>query len=429
MSVALREQQVLRIKAASFQFELDEALEQRIRARVIATVKAILEAALVEELAAYVHSLPDPKPRRSGYFTRVLDTLYGRICDLLVPKLRWGNRTREWRILRRYQRALTSLLDWMGYLYVMGLSLRDLQEALYFVLGDILSRTAINRITLQVQEQIQAQCQMPLEATPPLLIIDGVWVSIQYPTGQFKVDRAGHKRHCRRAEERVILAAMAVWPDGSYHLLHFEVAQNEDQSNWTTFFEHLIDRGLDPEAVKLIVSDGSKGVPAVMAQLLPNAQQQRCITHKIRGMNRYLTYEHLPASPIEDGASANTLTPKEQRWQDIKADAYAIYDAETYDAAQERLQAFVAKWQPLESRAVHAFTWGIQRTFTYYQFAASLHMHLRTTNLLERLFREFRAKADEIGAFPNETSCLTLFFVVVRREHAKHNRPFMAKNQ
>jgi len=241
------------------------------------------------------------------------------------------------------------------------------------------------------------------------------------------MDRAGHERQCRRAEERVILAAMAVWPDGSYHLLHFEVAENEDQSNWTIFFEHLIDRGLDPEAIKLIVSDGSKGVPAVMEQLFPNAQQQRCITHKIRGMNRYLTYEHLPAVSTESGVSASTLTPKEQRWQDIKADAYAIYDAETYDEAQERLQAFVVKWQPLESRAVHAFKWGIQRTFTYYQFAASLYSHLRTTNLLERLFREFRAKADEIGAFPNETSCLTLFFVVVRREHAKHNRAFMAK--
>ena len=427
MSIAVREQQVLRIKAASFQPELDEALEQQIRARVIATVKAILEAALVEELATYQHSLPGPCPRRSGYFTRILDTLYGRICDLLVPKLRWGNKAREWRILKRYQRALTSLLDWMGYLYVMGLSLRDLQEALYFVLGDILSRTAINRITLQVQEKIQAQCQRPIEATPPILIIDGVWVSIQYPTGEFKIDRSGHRRHCRCAEDRVILAAMAVWPDGSYHLLHFEVAENEDQSNWTTFFKHLIDRGLDPQTVKLIVSDGSNGVPAVMEQLLPNAQQQRCITHKIRGMNRYLTYKHLPVSAAENDVSANTPTPKEQRWQDIKADAYAIYDAETYDAAQERLQAFAIKWQPLEPRAVHAFKWGIKRTFTYYQFAASLHTHLRTTNLLERLFREFRAKADEIGAFPNETSCLTLFFVVVRREHAKHNRAFMAK--
>jgi len=28
--------------------------------------------------------------------------------------------------------------------------------------------------------------------------------------------------------------------------------------------------------------------------------------------------------------------------------------------------------------------------------------HVRTTNHLERLFREFRTKSDEIGAFPHE---------------------------
>jgi hypothetical protein len=44
-----------------------------------------------------------------------------------------------------------------------------------------------------------------------------------------------------------------------------------------------------------------------------------------------------------------------------------------------------------------------------------------------RFFREFRNKADEISAFPNETSCLTLFFLVMLREHAKHDRLHVAK--
>ena len=38
------------------------------------------------------------------------------------------------------------------------------------------------------------------------------------------------------------------------------------------------------------------------------------------------------------------------------------------------------------------------------------------------LTREFRTKADEIGAFPNELSCLTLFHLIVVRDHAKHDR-------
>jgi transposase-like protein len=56
-----------------------------------------------------------------------------------------------------------------------------------------------------------------------------------------------------------------------------------------------------------------------------------------------------------------------------------------------------------------------------------LHRHICTTNHLERLFREFRTKSDEIGAFPHKKSCLTVFFLVVERDHAKHDRKVMAK--
>ncbi len=424
MTIAARKEQILRIKQASFQSELTQELEQCIRERVVATVKSILEAALIEELEAETSQWPDPLPRRSGYFGRTVDTLYGRIAELLIPKLRWGNKKRQWRILKRYQRATTGLLDWAAYLYVMGLSLRDLQEALYFLLGDVVSRSAVNRITLRLQEKMKAKCQTPISATPPILIVDGVWVDIQYTLDEYKIDRAGHERQCRKAQERVVVAAMAVWPDGSYQLLHFEIAEDEDETAWMSLFDNLIARGLDPEAVQLVVSDGTKGLLAAMKARLPQAQQQRCVTHKVRGMKRYLTYKDLPGTETADLASGHSSL-KAQRWAKMREEGHAIYQAETYEEAQLRLEAFVAKWEPLEPKAIHAFLWGIKRTFVFYQFDTSLHIHIRTTNLLERVFREFRTKTDEIGAFPNEISCLTVFFLVVQRDHAKHGRPFM----
>jgi transposase-like protein len=56
-----------------------------------------------------------------------------------------------------------------------------------------------------------------------------------------------------------------------------------------------------------------------------------------------------------------------------------------------------------------------------------LFVHLHTPNHLEQFFREFRNKADEIGAFPNEVSCLALFFLVMLRDHARYNRLHVAK--
>jgi hypothetical protein len=48
-------------------------------------------------------------------------------------------------------------------------------------------------------------------------------------------------------------------------------------------------------------------------------------------------------------------------------------------------------------------------------------------NTVERFFREFRTKADEIGSFPNELTCLTVFHLIVVRDHAKHDRGKVAQ--
>ncbi len=106
---------------------------------------------------------------------------------------------------------------------------------------------------------------------------------------------------------------MAVWPDGTYQLLHYEIAEGEDSQSWLNFFTHLIERGLNPQAVKLIVSDGISGLPGVITQCLPNAQQQRCTTHKVRGMKRYLTYQQLSPSSEATAAEFDEQQAKQQR--------------------------------------------------------------------------------------------------------------------
>ena len=429
MSVAEREQQILRVKRKGFHRELDETLADKLTTEVVGTVKTVLESALDEEVKAFLKPLMGKeKPHRSGYYRRGLNTQYGRIQDLAVPKLRQRNGEREWQILQRYERSLGNLMDWMCCLYVMGLSLRDLQEALYFILGKVLSVSAVNQITLKVQQQLESSRQKPLIRTPEMLIVDGVWVDIQYTMDdKFKEDLSGHMRQCRQVEERVVLAVMAVWEDGSQELIHYEIAKVESEATWTTVFQNLIDRGFDPNKVKLVSSDGGLGLPAAMKKCFPIAQQQRCITHKVRGIERHLSYADLPQSnPM--GKTLTASEAKQQRRFQIISDAYAIYDADLESDAQLRLQDFQEKWQLLEPDAVRTFIKDVQLTFSFYQFDSNLHHHIRTTNHLERLFREFRTKSDEIGAFPNETSCLTVFWLVVERDHAKHDRRASANN-
>jgi transposase-like protein len=238
---------------------------------------------------------------------------------------------------------------------------------------------------------MNAHRQSQIIQTPPILIVDGVWVDIQYTLERVKVDRSGHLRQMRQAQERVILAAMAVWPDGSYQLLHDQIAQQEDTQSWQNFWEQLIARGLNPEAVELIVSDGTSGLPAAMASHLPRAKQQRCMTHKVRRLKEYLSYQQLPEHD-EMGQQLSLSGAKQQRRYQIQNDAYDIYDASSLEEAQQRLAAFVEKWEVLEAKAVQTFQRDIDLTFTFYQFAPELHPRIRTSNLLERLFEEFRRK-------------------------------------
>jgi len=95
--------------------------------------------------------------------------------------------------------------------------------------------------------------------------------------------------------------------------------------------------------------------------------------------------------------------------------------------ALERLATFRTTWGQLESEVVRLLAKDIELNLTFYHFDVSLHPLVRSTNLLSRFFREFRTKADEIGSFPNELTCLTVFHLIVVRDHAKHDRGKLAQ--
>jgi putative transposase len=96
------------------------------------------------------------------------------------------------------------LLDQALYLYTLGLSLRDLQEALYILFGCVLSREAINRVTRAAQSPMEEWRTRPIVDTPPILIVDGVWSHVLAPTGATWLDQSGHERREMRGVDQVI---------------------------------------------------------------------------------------------------------------------------------------------------------------------------------------------------------------------------------
>ncbi len=147
------EEQITRTWQTHFGYELSQTLETHLRAGALLGIGAALQSALKEELNVHLGFDPytrtstgkkDESQRRSGYFHRRVITSLGAIDRLPVPKLRTGNKKGTWNILVRYQQATQALLDKALYMYLLGLSIRDLQEALYLLTGDVLSRCASN---------------------------------------------------------------------------------------------------------------------------------------------------------------------------------------------------------------------------------------------------------------------------------------------
>lgn len=435
-TVAELKQQVDRIWFANFHTDLADTLTHQLRQHALLGVRAALEAALDEELASYLATLraaartegrSPSAVRRSGSYQRQVLTSYGFIPDLRVPKLRSGNAERPWLILTRYQLTMQLVLDQALYLYTLGLSRGDLQEALYVLFGHVLSRDAINRVTLAAQSPMMVWRTRPITDTPPILIVDGVWVQVLAETGATFLDRSGHERREMRGVEQVILTVLGVWEDGRHEILHYQAAPEEHTRSWTALLAALKRRGLNPEAVRMVVSDGSSGLPSALVQELPKTQQQRCTVHKIRGLERYFCYRDLLSSDPGTQAPLTFEQARQLRRQQVSSDAQAIFEAASRTEALERLGSFQTTWGILEPEVVRMLSKDIELSLTFYQFDVALHARIRSTNLLERFFREFRTKADEIGAFPNELTCLTLFHLIVTRDHAKHDRGKVAK--
>jgi len=419
--------QIERIRAECFQHPVSHALMEQLGTEVQQLVKRLVDEALVKELDEYLGfgryertgKAKPPSQHRSGSYPRSLRTTWGP-TEVHVPKLRRENKKRSWQVLERYERSFGPWFDLQLHLYRLGLSQRDLQEVLQLGFGQVLSVRAIEHLTDVAREEMEASSQARLEDTPPVIIVDGVNLKILCPTGTYRVNQRGQRRMVKRREKCVLLAALGVWPDGRYQILYFEVVDKETKANWKQFFRHLEAKGLDMDKLQLVVSDGRPGLHTAIRAVFPDTvKHQRCIFHRLKNLADNLNYERLSLDsdlPYREAVKQ----AKKARARVILQDAAAIYASSDIAVIAQRLADFRQKWASLEPKAVRCFSNDFDLTLNYLRVPFPRKKLIRTTNLLERFFREFRTRADEIGCFGSQAQAETLFYLILEREKAKH---------
>jgi len=417
--------QLEQIKGICFTHGISAELEETLSECVKNMVREVIIVALIAEFddqlgfsryertgeakASHLH--------RCGSFPRTLRTVWGEI-NIRVPKTRNGNKGRAWKILERYERSFGPWLDLQLHLYTLGLSQRDMQEVLHIGFGQILSQRVIERIVNKVREEKEEFLGQPLKKSYPAVVIDGINTKIMCCTGKTKRNRIGQERAEKEKKGKVILAAIGVLADGGYEILYFEVVDLETTESWKGFFEKLKEKGLNGEETKLIVSDGRLGIGKAMKKVFSKEiKHQRCIFHKLKNLGDNLEHKGIE---IEEGASPKEIkSAKTERAREVLSDAKKIYQQRSIEKSKEEIESFKKKWEVLEGKAVRCFEKDIDLTLNYLRVDFIHKSRIRTTNLLERFFEEFRRKSNEVRCFGSQEQAKVLFYLIVRRERAK----------
>jgi putative transposase len=354
--------------------EFEHNVKLDVEARVRQGVKAVLEEVLQEEMtqhleAGYRELTPTRRGERNGYYQRNLVTPAGRIERLEVPRDREGEFVTE--VFERYKRMTGDVEEAVLEMYLSGISVRKIAGVTEALSRVKVGKDAVSRIASRLQDEQREWRERSLEEKEyPYLYLDATYLKVRWGSS---------------VSSLALLACVGVDEEGFREVLAVEVAGSEKGAAYASLLRGLLDRGL--KGVRLVVSDDHQGIKAAVAGELPGAEWQRCVVHFERNI-----LSHVPATSMGE----------------VGEDLKAIFKVRREKTAKALAEEFVELYGKRFPKAVTVFEAGIGDALTYLSFPGSHHAKLRSTNMLERLFREVKRRTKVVGVFPNETSTATL---------------------
>ncbi len=375
----------------------DETLWGDLRPELLEAVRTILETTMEDELAAELlatryERTPWRTDLRNGAYHRTLVTELGAITDLRIPRRRLVPYRPSF--LERAARRTTTVDDVLRQAFLRGLSTREAGALAETLTGVPLSAASISRLVRRLDDQVTAFHRRPIRFPARYLLVDGLWVSV---------------RASARAKRRVVLACYAIAEDGRRELLDYRQAASESTAEWSRFLRSLVERGLDPDAVRLVTADGADGIAAAVAEAFPAADLQRCWTHRIRNL--------LDAIPLaERRACLRGLR--------------AVYRAHTRRVAVAAYWRWAQAWRTRHPGLVRRLEADLDDLLAVFALPEPIRLNLRTTNLIERAFRELRRRIRPMGALADRRSAdRILYGQVVRLNDLIACRPLASFTQ
>jgi putative transposase len=322
--------------------------------------------------------------RRNGSYRRHLLTELGDI-ELAVPRTR---RFAPRSVLRAYARRPVQVDRMILACFVLGLSVRKVGEALLPILGRPVSPSTVSTVAKQLDAVVAAFHARPLRQRYRVLMLDGVVLARKTGAGAVK---------------RPVLVALGLRPDGKKEVIDFRLAQSESAAEWERFLGDLIRRGLVGDGLEMICVDGGAGLLAALPTAYPGVAVQRCWAHKIRNVLDKVRKPDRPA---------------------VKADLHAVMNAKTLPQARSAARRFADRWEADYPKAVRCLRDDLDELLTCWRYSARAERKtVRTTNAIERRFREVRRRTRPMGVFSDRTSMDRILFAVFDHENRNQGVP------
>lgn len=298
------------------------------------------------------------RAHRNGYKQRGLVTRYGKV-ELEKPQLR--EVPFETSLFGKYSRSEKAVVNVISESYLDGVSTRKMKKVLS-KLGVEVSKSTVSRISEELDEGVKQFLGRPL-CGMPYLFVDATYIKVR-SNGMYAT--------------KPVFIAMGVNQDGYKEILASRIMDREDEDWWTVFFEDLKKRGLCD--VRMVISDGHKGIKKAVEQCFIGASWQLCHVHFRRSV--------LKTIPVKQRREVNDLLKEHMESPHLLANLAVDLQTRGYDRASGLIEN------------------NIPCLFNYQAFPTHHWSKIRTTNTLENVNSLIKRRTKPIGAFPNNQSVL-----------------------
>ncbi len=382
----------------AFEWEGDYRAEARNR------LKALLEDRMGKELEQYLgrgkherREQGDREDYRNGFYLRHFLTEIG---DLILQTPRSRKRFVS-RVLEAYRRRSRSVDQLIMACFVLGMSTRKVSTALLSLLGERVSATTVSEVSKQLDHAVRGHHERKLGDGYRFLFFDGVVLK---------------QKGAAKVQKKIILCVYGVSWEGQKEMIDFLLATSESQNAWEGFLRDLYGRGLEGKRCELITTDGGNGLRNALEVVYPRIARQHCWAHKAR----------------------NVLDKvKKADREKVKKDLDRISHAKNRRVATQAYWFFCQKYRKAYPGAVKSLESEIENLLSFYQVKLSvkerqnldakgiqkaqmaLWKKIRTTNLIERAFKEVKRRTRPMGVFVNRNSMERILYAVFFHYNSK----------